>query len=417
MMRRNLIIAAVALLLIVGLSVAAYVYFSSGTRVAVAPKGGASLPVAGQKTGGGGTTAGGDTTGGGAPVVVSARLVKISAGPVVPGMAVIDRKAASASSSPPSTSLGTGEVAVNYIERQSGNVFSYLAGAKTLTRTNNRTVPGIQSAMWLPDGSLAFVRYLSGDDASTINTYALRANGSTGLTAGGSEGFFLPQNLSDIAVSSTSVLTLASGVNGSTASLLRTDGTRSTTAFSSPLSSLRVSFAGKTTYLAVTKPAATLSGSAFLVGATGRFSRIIGPLYGLTALSSRSGKWLLASHSVVGDMRTELVNTASGETLPLPVNTIADKCVWADDDSAVYCGVPENPPADSAYPDDWYQGAVHFSDRIWKIEVAGRYAQLVLDFKKETDGELDAESLALNPLGTVLVFVNKNDGSLWSYSL
>lgn len=408
-MRRNLIIAAVALLLVIGLGVTAYVYFSSGTRVAVAPKGGASLPVAGQKAANGGTAAGGSTTGGGTPVAVSARLVKISAGPVVPGMAVVDKKAASASSSPPSASPGAGEITVSYIERQSGNVFSYLVGAKTLTRTSNRTVPGIQSALWLPDGTTAFVRYFSGDDASTINTYALRANGS--------EGFFLPQDLADIAVSSTSVLALASGVNGSTASLLRTDGTRATTVFSSPLSSLRVSFAGKTAYLAVTKPATALLGDAFLVGATGRFSRIIGPLYGLAALPSRSGKWLLASHTVGSDMRTELVNTASGETLPLPIKTLADKCAWTADDSAIYCGVPENPPAGYAYPDDWYQGAAHFSDRIWKIEVNGRYAQLVLDFSKEASGELDAESLALNPLGTVLVFVNKNDGSLWSYQL
>ena len=408
-MRRNLIIAAVALLLIIGLGAAAHVYFSSGTRVAVAPNGGAGLPVAGQQSAGAGTAAGGGVVSGGTPVVVSARLVKISAGPVVPGMTVIDRKAASASSSPSSTSLGTREVAVSYIERQSGNVFLYLVGAKTLTRTSNRTLPGIQSALWLPDGSTAFVRYLSGDDASTINTYALRANGS--------EGFFLPQDLADIAVSSTSVLILASGVNGSTASLLRTDGTRATTVFSTPLSSLRVSFAGKTSYLAVTKPAAALSGSAFLVGATGRFSRLIGPLYGLAALPSRSGKWLLASHTVGSEMRTALVNTASGETLPLPVKTIADKCAWTADDSTVYCGVPTNPSAGYAYPDDWYQGVAHFSDRIWKIEVAGRYAQLVLDFPKETGVELDTESLAVNPLGTVLVFSNKNDGSLWSYSL
>lgn len=409
-MRRNLVIAAIALLAVIGLAVMAYVYFSSGTRVAVAPKGSAnSLPVAGRTTTGGGTATGGGATGGGTPVAVSARLVKISVGPVVPGMAVIDRKAANATSSSSFASLGTGEVAVSYIERQSGNVFSYLVGAKTLTRTSNRTVPGIQSAGWLPDGSTAFVRYLSGDDASAVNTYALRTNGS--------EGFFLPQGLADIAVSSTSVLALASGVNGSTASLLRTDGTRSTAAFSTSLSSLRVAFAGKSAYLAVTKPSAALSGSAFLVGATGRFSRLTGPLYGLVALPSRSGRWVLASHTVGSEIRTELINTASGEALPLPIKTIADKCVWTADDSAVYCGVPTDPPAGYAYPDDWYQGVAHFSDRIWKIEVAGRYAQLVLDFPKETGAELDVESLAINPRGTVLVFANKNDGSLWSYSL
>jgi hypothetical protein len=75
-----------------------------------------------------------------------------------------------------------------------------------------------------------------------------------------------------------------------------------------------------------------------------------------------------------------------------------------------------NPPPTYNYPDDWYQGAMHFSDRIWKIDTAGRYAQLVLDFSKETNVALDAEALAIDPLSTTLVFVNKNDGSLWSYS-
>jgi hypothetical protein len=401
-MRRNLIIAAVAMLAVIGLAVAAYVYFSRDARVAVAPAGSASLPVAGQTPGAGASgTTGTPQTVPGTPVTVSARLVKISAGPVVPGAAVVNKKAANASSSP--------EVVVNYIERQSGNVFTYLTRAKTLSRTSNRTVPGIQSAAWLPDGTTAFVRYLSGDNFETINTYALRA--------GGSDGFFLPQNLADIAVSSTSVLALASGVNGSTASLLRTDGTRPTTVFATPLSSLRVSFAGKSQYLAVTKPSAELPGVAFLVSASGRFSRIAGPLSGLVALSSRSGKWVLVSYTSGSVLRTALVNTTTGEALPLPVATIADKCTWTADDSAVYCGVPVDPPAGYAYPDDWYQGVVHFTDRVWKIQVAGRYAQLVLDFSKETSGRLDVEAPTVDALDTTLVFVNKNDGSLWSYSL
>lgn len=401
-MKRSFIIAgALAALVIIGLGVAAYFYFFSGARVSVSPEGSVGLPVA-ERSGAGST---GSATGDGAdktssPVAVSARLVKVSAGPVVPGMVVIGRKAVNASSSP--------DVAVRYIERQSGNVFSYLVREKALTRTSNRTVPGIRSASWLPDGSTAFVRYLSDADPTTVNTYALRANGS--------EGFFLQQNLADIAVSSTSVLALVSGTNGSTASLLRTDGTRLATAFVTPMSSLRVSFAGKSRYLAVTRPAAALQGSAFLVDA-GRFSHIIGPRNGLSVLPSRSGKWILASYAAGSGMRIELINATNGEALTLPVKTLADKCVWTADDSAVYCGVPVDPPANSTYPDDWYQGAAHFSDRIWKIEVANRYAQMLLDFSQEASGELDAEALAIDQLGSVLVFVNRNDGSLWSYSL
>ncbi|MEK7157108.1 MAG: hypothetical protein AAB709_00970 [Patescibacteria group bacterium] len=400
-MQRALIIS-ISVLVIIGVIVGAYFYFFTGSAsVTVAPRG-ASLPIAGQGTSGANEiTPLTPNPNPSAPVTVSGRLVQISQGPVVPGIAVVDIKAINASSSP--------EVSVNYIERESGNVFSYLTRAKTLTRINNKTLPGIQSAQWLPDGSAAFVRYLSGADFSTINTYALAATSTS--------GFFLPQNLSSISVSSTGLLTIASGVNGSAVSLGRIDGTRSSTIFTTPLTALRVSFAGKNQYLAFSKPSAALSGDAFLVDSTGHFSRIAGPRNGLVALASPSGKWVLVSYVQGTTMQMELINAATQLSITLPVATIADKCVWTADGESIYCGVPQNPDVSRAYPDDWYQGAVQFSDRIWKIQVAGRYAQLVLDFSQSAEGNLDAEALAINPVGTVLVFVNKNDGSLWSYAL
>ncbi len=402
-MRRYLIIAALVIVAL-GAGVVAYFYFfANAPGVTVAPSVSANLPTAGQGAVPTTTSQTPTSSGSGAPAptVVSARLVQISTGPVVPGEAVVDIPAKNASSSP--------DAMVTYIERQSGNVFSYQIGTGVLTRTSNKTIPGIEDASWLPDASLAFVRYLSGADFSTINTYALSANDGS--------GFFLPQNLSGIAVSSTNVLALASGVNGSSASLMRTDGTHSSEIFTTPLSSLRVSFAGKNRYLAFTKPSAALPGDAFIVDSAGNFSRIAGPLNGLAALASPSGKWVLVSYTAPQGMQMELVNVATSAVLPLPVATIADKCVWAADNSAVYCGIPMNPPGGYAYPDDWYQGVVHFSDRIWKIDVAGRYAQLVLDFPKQTNSSLDAEALAIDPSGSVLAFINKNDGSLWSYKL
>ena len=397
-MRRAFIITAIVIVL-AGVGAAGYFYFFNQADIAVAPDGSSNLPVAGE-----GSPLPGETTSvpglsPSSPVPVSARLVKISAGPVVPG-AVAVNKPGNASTSP--------EVAVSFIEQASGNIFTYLTQARTLTRTSNRTIPGIQSASWLPNASVAFVRYLSGDAFSTVNTYALSSNGSG--------GFFLSQNLADIAVSSTSVLTLASGVNGSAVSLGRTDDTRSSELFTTPLSQILVSFAGKNQYLVHTKPSATLPGDAFLVDSAGRFSRVAGPKSGLVALASPSGKWVLISYALDGGMQMELVNTATGAALQLPVSTIADKCAWTNSDSSIYCGVPGGPPA-AAYPDDWYQGALHFSDRIWRIDVASRYAQLILDFNRETDAVLDAEALALDPLGTTLVFINRNDGSFWGYSL
>ncbi|MHB1163247.1 MAG: hypothetical protein ACYCZZ_01840 [Minisyncoccota bacterium] len=405
-MRRTLIILAIVIV-VLGLGVVAYVsFFMNSPSVVVAPAGTASLPVAAQGPSTTGSNVGAATTDTptpiNSPVAVSARLVEISAGPVVQGEVVVDIPAANASSSP--------DVAVNYIERQSGNIFSYLTSTKALTRINNKTVPGIQSAAWLPDASAAFVRYLSGTDFSTVNTYSLAATSSA--------GFFLPQNLSGVAVTAAGVLSLASGVNGSAVSLSHIDGSHTENLFTTPLTQVRASFAGKNQYLVFSKPSAALPGDAFLVSSAGSFSRVAGPLTGLVALASPSGKWVLVSYTQNNStMQMELVNVATGAALPLPVATIADKCVWTSDDAAIYCGIPLNPDTSHVYPDDWYQGAAHFSDRIWKIDVTGRYAQLVLDFSQTNKGALDATALAINPASTVLVFINKNDGSLWSYSL
>lgn len=398
---RNTLFIIAAVVVVVGLGAVAYfMFFANSPAVSVSP--GGSLPSSVNSGKGNQNQQGSSgTTVPGSPTKVADRLVKIDSGPVVSGEIVLDQKATS--------STTAGEINVQYLQRQSGNIYSYLVHAGTLTRISNKTVPGIQAASWLPDGSRAYVRYLSGNDYAIINTYALPANGSN--------GFFLEQNLSGISVSSTSILALASSANGTTGSLLRTDGTKASLAFSTPLSMLIAQTAGKGTYLAYTKPSSTLDGYAHSVDTTGHFSLVAGPGKGLAALASPSGKWVVVSFVANDVMQLELVNVTTHDTIPLPIGTIADKCVWTLDESAVYCGIPQNPSSTLAYPDDWYQGAAHFSDQLWKINVTGRYAQLVLDLPTVAKTAIDATALAIDPAGQELVFLNKNDGSLWAYAL
>lgn len=299
---------------------------------------------------------------------------------------------------------------VTYIMRESGNVFRYDTQAKTSTRVNNRTVPGIESAQWLPDASWAYGRYLSGKDNTVVNTYALPATQ-------GVQGFFLNQNIADLAVSSTTLLVTASSDTGSTLSLLHTDGTNPVTAVSTPLSQVRASFAGKDKYLIYPKPTGTIPGSAYIVSKTGRYTRVAGPYAGLSALASPSGKWVLVSYVSDHDLKTALVVASSTQAIALPVGTLTDKCVWTADERSLYCAVPGGTLPDGEYPDDWYQGAVSFSDRIWRVDVANRYAEMVLDFSTETKQSLDGISLSVDASKTFLVFTNKTDGSLWSVHL
>ncbi|HQU07738.1 MAG: hypothetical protein B7X04_02700 [Parcubacteria group bacterium 21-54-25] len=404
-MRRIFIVAGSILALVI-VGVGGYIlFFAHRASVAVAPPEQVAFPT-GTSTGPVGAVVGTST----APVVVQPastasstqpHLVQIAAGPVVPGVVVFDAT---------TTSTSTVSAVVRYIDRQSGNVYSYAVANGELSRLSNKTIPGIERATWLADGSLAYVQYLSAISGTTnTQTYALPANGIG--------GFFLAQDLSGIAVQgSKSILTLASGANGSAATYAKSDDSSPYTAFQTPLSSVVASFAGPSHYLIYTKPSVALGGYAFLVNKkTGAFSQIAGPLDGLVARASPDGTQILVSYvDAQGAMRLELVAVATHTATELPLATIASKCVWASDSASIYCGIPTNPPA-ASYPDDWYQGAVAFDDQIWKIDVAGRYAQLVLDFSKETGGQLDATALSVDPKNTVLSFVNKNDGSLWEY--
>ncbi|MBU6321185.1 MAG: hypothetical protein KGI78_00255 [Patescibacteria group bacterium] len=416
-MRRLLIIISV---LVVLLGIGGFVYwkyFSGGPALVVTPPAtSATLPAAGQAPAGAGQSSLSITESAAAlqVVKVSDRLTKIAVGPIVPGVALVPVVSSVASGSSTlaasSTSVGAGtDTAVEFVERASGNIFSYLLGAGTLTRTSNKTVPGILRADWLPSGRVAFATYLS-DDLSTANTYALAADGS--------RGFFLPQGLSDLAVSSTSVLMLASGATGSVATLAKPDGSGQKAVWSSPLSMLRIAFGGNGSYFAFTKPSQSILGDLFLVSAAGRFTRVAGPLPGLVALPDHKGDRVLISSANAGVMQLSILDVSTRALTALPVATIADKCAWSADDSAIYCGIPVEPSTSYNYPDDWYQGAVHFSDRIWKIDVAGRFAQLAFDPSSVASmGSLDAESLTLDSTGSTLVFINKNGGSLWSYAL
>lgn len=397
-MRRTLIIIAIVTL-ITGTGAGLYLYLRQSQPV-VTTSTPPTLPQAGdastdQQQGGGDTpTPTNDTTTGNV-----GRFVQVSKGPVVPGFALTSRGGSASSSA---------ATLLSYIERQSGNVFTYDVHTGAITRTSNRTVPGIQSAVWSRDASRAIVRYLSGDTFTTINTYVLPADGSNGL--------FLAQNLSDATIASSTILTLASGVNGSLASVSNIDGTKPTTVLSTALTSLRIGFLGRS-YMAFTKPSGTLAGYAYSTDPAGHLVRLAGPLNGLSALGSPLGKWVLVS-SVSGETLTlSLVNTATRETITLPIGTLADKCAWSSDDTTVYCAVPVTVPTNHTYPDDWYQGAVSFSDRIWKIDVTGRYAQLVLDLTKENKGSFDLTALSLDNGQTSLAFMNKVDASLWSFQL
>ncbi len=360
----------------------------------------------------------------GAGTVIAPNLIKITSAPVAAGTISFDinpvysttTQNTSSPGSPASSTVTTtnsrlitpGDQEVRFIDRASGNIYAYRAVQRSLARISNKTLPGIQEASWVANGSMALVRYLDHTGGSeNVTTYALPADGSN--------GYFLESNLAQaVVVGSSTVFTLAVGPDSSTGSTARIDGTSPQTLFTSPLTTILARVAGKT-FMAVTKAAAEMDGFAFTASGSS-FSPILGPLRGLTILPSPSGTLVLFSHTQDGSTLTmSVLDTVTGTATALPLATIADKCVWTPDSSAVYCGIPVT--LSGTLPDDWYQGVISFTDRIWRIDLTTRLATLIVDPSQEGKVAIDAVNLSIDPNGRVLVFRNKKDSSLWAYSL
>jgi len=348
----------------------------------------------------------------GAGVVVAPRLMRIADGPVAKGVVTlyVPPMFDPASTSTPPLEITPADTEVRFIERQSGNVYAFRVHDRVLTRTSNRTLPGVQEAAWTSDGSRAFVRYLTraADGTEHVDTYALSADGG--------EGYFLEQDLEQVAVQATStVFSLLPNSSGSIGSLSAPDGSDVRTLFTSNIARLRAEFLGSD-LVATTKASSGLDGYAFLVSrANGTFTRLLGPFRGLSTLPSPTGESVLYSMSERGKLVTQALDIATRTATPLPLATLAEKCVWAPGGRALYCGVPT--AVRGNLPDDWYQGAHSFTDRIWRIDLDTRLATLIVDPKQVGEVEIDAVALAIDPEEDVLVFTNKKDGSLWTYDL
>jgi hypothetical protein len=361
-----------------------------------------------------------------AGTTLAPQFVKITDGPVAHGSVAFDIQLAnqaatdvpavslSTSSSASSTSVSTAatstpDVEVRFIDRASGNVYSYIAHARTLTRISNKTLPGIQVASWTPDGSRVYAQFLaSSGGQEQINTYAMDAKGGN--------GYLLDNNLSEAVVAGANTLfTLFPGSTGSVGTLSGVDGSDAHTLFSSVLSALSVHPTSGDLF-ATNKPSSQLDGYAFQIShKTGAFTRILGPLRGLSVLPSPDGSSLLYSYTDGGVYYLRVLNLATRASTALPVATLAEKCVWTADGSSAYCAVPTN--LSGNLPDDWYQGATTFTDRIWKIDLSDRVARLNHDPNQVGKVNVDAVDLTLDPNESVLVFSDKHSGALYSYTL
>lgn len=412
MSKNKLFLLATSILILGALGVGAYFYFFTDTfNNGISPGSGINLPQGFSPFGSTGNnqppaqgTAGGQSQNANQP---TARLFKLAQNPVAGYI---------------STTIGSTTM-IRYLEKQTGHSFDIdMSTPSARMKVTNTTIPRLYQALFGKNGSSVLLRYLDSDNLIQTYSATIPAATSTAEIQGGVDlkGIFLTMGIKDVSVSPSAdkIFTLVNFGDIVVGTISNVDGTKKSQVFSSPFTEWLSSWTNDKTILLATKPSSVAPGYVYALDVNSEsFKKIYGGTNGLTAVLSPDGKNLLVSESSNGFPSLKIYGLESRSVSDTGLKTIAEKCLWASNDT-IYCAVPKTtPPASGGYPDAWYQGLVSFSDSMWKIDSVVLSTDLVFDISENARAPIDATNLATDKGGSHLFFVNKNDSSLWSLKL
>lgn len=184
------------------------------------------------------------------------------------------------------------------------------------------------------------------------------------------------------------------------------------TIFSSPFTEWKPVWINNETITLTTLASRESSGYMYTLNPiTGVLRKLLGPIRGVTTLTNPINSLTFYSTSTDQGFQSFIFNHVTGNQISLDLSTLAEKCVW-ENDAQIICAVPNTIPQ-GKYPDQWYQDSIGFSDTFWRITTTNQSTERLFSPDEITDGI----SLGLSADKKYLFYINKEDGTLWSYRL
>ncbi len=308
---------------------------------------------------------------------------------------------------------------IRYIERELGNIFDYKIGGKS-ERISIDTIPRIHEVFFGDKGTSLIIRYLN-KDGFTITTYKARlilaqATSSKGMYK--IEGSFLPENISDVSLSSSKnnlfYLTPDPFV-GSVGFLSSPIQKTATEIFSSPLNEWLSHWPNDRHVILASKPSQGVMGYAMILDTkTGSVSEFVPPRKSLMILSNPDLSFALTLDTEQKPA-SYVYNRTTQTFIDLRIPTLPEKCVWgtANDTGILYCAIPTEPSLGTQVPDSWFNGSQTFSDELWRFDVNKKTSERLVSANQFTKGAIDVYRPFISDDGKYLIFMNKKDLTLW----
>ncbi|MFA6253768.1 MAG: hypothetical protein WC640_00685 [Candidatus Paceibacterota bacterium] len=301
---------------------------------------------------------------------------------------------------------------VFFVDRQSGNIYE-ITPQNELLRLTGETLSNVQEVYWGKDkvGERIIIRRTQLNQPVTLSG-SIKYSTSTNLGTLNSQ--MLSVNISSLAISpdGSKFFTLEPTVNGTVGYINDWTGKNKKKTWSFPFSDWQITWPKANIISLQTRASANDLGYLYFLDLnTGNFTKILSGVPGLTAKVSPDGQKIIFSRSSLGKFELYSYDAASKKISLSGVNTLPEKCTWADND-IFYCAVPRSIPS-SLYPDNWYQGKTAFTDDIWKIDLKQKTTVLLIPIKSS----YDLVNLVIAPKRGWLYAINKLDNSIQSFSL
>ncbi len=306
---------------------------------------------------------------------------------------------------------------VKYIEQATGNIYEILPDGQNKKRITNTTILKTFDASWSKDANKLILKYFDNTDSAypSIKNFMATIKNSTTTELGSLSGIFLPNGSKEALISpfEDKIFYFTGSNNITNGVIAGLDNKKQANIFSSSFGEFLVDWPVKNTITLLTKPSAMAEGFFYTLDAkTGKLTKILGNLYGLTALLSPDGQKVFYSYFNNGSLASKIFDVKNKTDQSLDITTLADKCVWSLlNKNIIYCAVPQNFPS-ANYPDDWYMGIVFFNDNIWQKDLSTGETKVLVE-----NTNTDAINLFLSASENYLFFTNKKDNTLWSVKL
>jgi len=318
--------------------------------------------------------------------------------------------------------FATSAPVVFFSERATGYMFTADAISGDVLRRTNTLLPKTYEALVSRDGA-AIYRSVN-ETTGAVQTFSGVICSTTSSNLGAFVGVNLRNNILAMDANSDAktiffIISDSGTFSGFTEPWTAGKSGKEKQVFTSSVASWRPIVLSDGRLVVVEKAEDNAEGYAYEIAPDATMKPLVRAAPGLTVLPLANSSAFLFGTSQNGTLA--LFAQTSTSTFSVPVNTVADKCVWVPFVPAskknpashlvAYCAVPQN-ASEQNFLENWYMGALHTSDSWWRIDITSGDATQV--FEASSGGSLlDVVDPAIDPTGNFLGFKNGTDGSLW----